>query len=72
MKVGLASSSCLFEKEVVVFFDCLEPWDLSDLLRIEAFESFDFAVLPAIDYFTDLPPILDFLVKAFEFLLVLD
>jgi len=45
---------------------------LSDLLRIEAFESFDFAVLPAIDYFTDLPPILDFLVKAFEFLLVLD
>jgi hypothetical protein len=72
MKVGFASSSYLFENEVVVFFVCFEPDDFKDLLRREAFDSFDFAVFPAIDYFIDLPPIFDFLVSAFECLLDLD
>jgi len=67
--VGLASSSYLLEKEVVVFLDWREPADLRDLLLREAFESLDLAVLPAIDYFIDFPPILDFFVKALECLL---
>ena len=72
MKVGLASSSCLLENEVVVFFVCFEPDDFKDLLRSDALESLDLAVLPATDCFIDLPPIFDFFVKAFECLLDFD
>jgi hypothetical protein len=68
----LASSSCLLENEVVVFFVCFEPDDFKDLLRSDALDNFDLAVFPATDYFIDLPPILDFFVKAFECLLDLD
>jgi hypothetical protein len=66
MKVGLASSSCLFEKEVVVFLEALDPEDFSDLDRIDAFDTLDLVVFPATDYFIDLPPILDFLVNALD------
>ena len=68
----MASSSYLFENEVVVFFVIFEPEDFIDLLLSDALDSFDLAVLPAIDYFMDLPPILDFLVRAFECLLDFD
>lgn len=71
MKVGLASSSYLFENDVVVFFVYREPDESRDLLRIDALDSFDFAVLPAIDYLIDFPPF-DFFVNAFECLLDLE
>lgn len=72
MKVGLASSSYLFENDVAVFFVYRDPDESRDLLRIDAFDSLDFAVLPAIDYFIDFPPTFDFFVNAFECLLDLE
>ena len=72
MKVGLASSSCRLEKEVVVFLETRDPDDFSDFERMDAFEILDLVVFPAADYFMDLPPILDFLVNALDCLLEQD
>ena len=72
MKLGLASSSYLFENDVVVFLVYLEPDDINDLLLREALDNFDLAVLPAIDYLIDFPPAFDFLVKALDYLLDLE